>query len=77
MSVHADRVIRKTVHDFVKTSRPRHTPLGRMVWTGDPERWRLELYKWSDERWDEENGAGAVGGTPEECVVEATLGWGA
>ncbi len=62
---------------FGKARGPRRTPLGRMVWTGDPERWRLELYKWSDERWDEENDAGTVGGTPEECVVEATLGWGA
>ena len=54
----------------------RRTPLGRMIWAGDPERWRLELYKWSDECWDERNDAGTVGGTPEQCIVEATIGWG-
>lgn len=54
----------------------RRTPLGRMIWAGDPEHWRLELYKWSDERWDERNDAGTTGGTPEQCIVEATLGWG-
>lgn len=53
----------------------RRALLGRMVWNGDEERWGLELYKWSDECWDEDNEAGTCGGTPEECIVEATLGW--
>ena len=61
---------------FAKARGRRRTPLARMVWTGDPERWRLELYKWSDERWDEENDACTAGGSPEECLVDATLGWG-
>ena len=50
-------------------------PLARMVWTGDPEKWHLQLYKWSDERWDEDNEAMTAGGTPEECMVEGSLGW--
>ena len=52
-------------------------PLGRMVWNGDPEEWCLELYKWSDECWDTANDAGTSSGTPEECIEEAALGWGA
>ena len=56
---------------------PPRKPLGRMVWTGDPKRWRLQLYKWSDECWDEDNDAGTLGGTPEQCLEEAVLGWGA
>jgi len=39
--------------------------------------WRLQLYKWSDECWDEGNKAGIRGGTPERCLKEAVLGWGA
>jgi len=50
-------------------------PLGRLVWTGDPERWCLQLYKWSDECWDEENEAGTGGGTPEDCLVQSVHGW--
>ena len=52
-------------------------PLGRMAWTGNPKKWRLQLYKWSDEWWDEKNDAGTIGGTPEDCLTEAVLGWGA
>jgi hypothetical protein len=62
---------------FGKSKGPPRTPLGRMVWTGDPRKWRLQLYKWSDECWDEGNDAGMAGGTPEECITEAVLGWGA
>lgn len=51
-------------------------PLGRMVWTGNPERWGFQLYKWSDEWWDEHNDGNTLGGTPEECLAEAVLGWG-
>ena len=62
---------------FGKSKGPPRTPLGRMVWTGDPKDWRLQLYKWSDECWDEDNDAGTYGGTPEQCIKEAVLGWGA
>ena len=61
---------------FAKRGGAPRTPLGRIVWTGDPETWRLQLYKWSNECWDEENDAMTNGGTPEECIVEASLGWG-
>ena len=60
---------------FGKRGGRRRTPMGRMVWVGEAERWGLELYKWSDECWDEDNEAGTHGGTPEQCIVEATLGW--
>jgi hypothetical protein len=53
------------------------TPLGRMVWTGDPKQWCLQLYKWSDEYWDVDNEAWTAGGTPERCLKEALKGWGA
>ncbi|MBN1489919.1 MAG: hypothetical protein JXA69_08380 [Phycisphaerae bacterium] len=62
---------------FAKKGGARRTPLGRMVWTGNPEIWHLQLFKWSDECWDTENEAGCTGGTPEECLAEALLGWGA
>jgi len=62
---------------FGKSKGPPRTPLGRMVWTGDPKDWCLQLYKWSDECWDEDNDAGTDGGTPEQCIEEAVLGWGA
>ena len=61
---------------FLNRGGVRRTPLGRMVWTGDPDTWRLQLYKWSDECWDEENDAWTNGGTPEECIVQAIRGWG-
>lgn len=51
-------------------------PLGRMVWTGDEKRWGFQLYKWSDEIWDERNEGDCCGGTPEECMFEAIVGWG-
>lgn len=60
---------------FGKKGGARCTPLGRLVWSGDPEQWSLELYKWSDECWDQDNKAGTVGGTPEECMTKAVLGW--
>ena len=60
---------------FAKKGGARRTPLGRLVWTGDPERWCFQLYKWSDECWDEENEAGTGSGTPEECLAQAVLGW--
>ncbi len=60
---------------FARKGGARRTPLGRLVWMGDPERWWLQLYKWSDECWDEENEAGTGGGTPEECLAQAVLGW--
>ncbi len=60
---------------LVRKRRRPAVPLGRMVWTGDAERWHLELYKWSDDWWDEENDASTAGGTPEECLAEAVLGW--
>ncbi len=53
----------------------RRTPLGRAAWTGDPELWNLQLYKWSDECWDEHNDACTIGGTPEECIRQAVAGW--
>ena len=52
---------------LIGKQRPPAKPLGRMVWTGDVKHWRLELYKWSDEWWDERNDASCIGGTPEEC----------
>ncbi len=58
---------------YGKARGPRHKPLGRMVWTGDPERWKLQAYLWEKETWDEKNEAGNHGGTPEECMIEATL----
>jgi hypothetical protein len=60
---------------FAKKGGARRTPLGRMVWTGNAENWMLQLYKWSDEWWDEDNEAERPGGTPEECIVQAVLGW--
>ena len=60
---------------FAKRGGARRTPLGRMVWTGDPGQWGLELYKWSDECWDEDNEAGTAGGTAEECIDQAVSGW--
>jgi hypothetical protein len=60
---------------FAKKGGARRTPLGRLVWMGDPERWCLQLYKWSDECWDEENEAGTGGGTPEECLAQSVHGW--
>lgn len=62
---------------FAKSKGQLRKPLGRMVWTGNPKSWRLQLYKWSDECWDEDNDTGTCGGTPEECLTEAVLGWGA
>ncbi|NLX13799.1 MAG: hypothetical protein GXY44_09130 [Phycisphaerales bacterium] len=62
---------------FAKRSAACPVPLGRMVWTGDPESWYLQLYKWSDECWDEDNDAGTDGGTPEKCLKQAIRGWGA
>ena len=62
---------------FAKGRRkPSAVPLGRMVWTGDSEDWRFQLYKWSDEWWDEENDGSTYGGRPEDCVFEACVGWG-
>ena len=60
---------------FGKSQGPRRTPLGRMVWTGNPEDWDLELYKWSDECWDTDNDAGTRGGSPEECMEETVRAW--
>ncbi len=60
---------------FAKKGGARRRTLGRLVWTGDPERWHLELYKWSDECWDEENEAGTGCGTPEDCLARSVLGW--
>lgn len=62
---------------FAKSKGRPPKPLGRMVWTGNTKKWRFQLYKWSDECWDEHNDAGTRGGTPEECMAEAVLGWGA
>jgi hypothetical protein len=60
---------------FGKKRGVRAQPLGRLVWTGDPAHWQLQLYKWSDECWDEANDAGTIGGTPEDCLNEAIAGW--
>ena len=60
---------------FLKRGGAPRTPIGRMVWTGDVENWQLQLYKWSSEHWDEENEAVTSGGIPEDCLIEAIVGW--
>lgn len=58
---------------YGKARGPRRRPLGRMVWTGQTERWELQAYLWAEECWDTKNKLGSYGGTPEECMIEATL----
>ncbi len=49
----------------------RLSPLCRLRFTGDPERWGFEIYKHSDAWYDEDNEFPGGGGTPEYCFSVA------
>lgn len=46
-------------------------PLCRLGYTGDPDRWRFEIFHFSRDRYDEEQDFPFGGGTPEECFAVA------
>jgi hypothetical protein len=43
-------------------------PLCRLRYTGDPDYWALNMFKWSSERYDTRNDFGFGGGTLPECL---------
>lgn len=47
-------------------------PLCRLRYTGDPNYWAMQMFKWSTERYDTRNEFGFGGGTLQECL-EALL----
>lgn len=46
-------------------------PVCRLRYTGKVEDWDLQMFKWSDERYDTEGDFMFGGGTPEECLEAA------
>lgn len=49
----------------------RPSPLCRLRYTGDPEYWEFQIYKYSDESYDDEGEFPFPGGTVEECFDAA------
>src|SRR5439155_21492117 len=47
------------------------SPLCRLRYTGDADEWGLEIYKHSDDSYDQENDFPFPGGTPERCFSVA------
>lgn len=43
-------------------------PLCRLRYTGNLDNWTLQMFKWSNERYDTRNDFGFGGGTMEECM---------
>lgn len=50
-------------------------PLCRLRYTGNPEDWTLQMFKWSSERYDTRNDFGFSGGTLQECMDALLRGY--
>lgn len=50
-------------------------PLCRLRYTGNPDDWTLQMFKWSSERYDMGNDFGFAGGTMEECMRAMLSGY--
>lgn len=53
---------------YIYTTDAQGGPLCRIRYTGDPDYWALQMFKWSSERYDTRNDFGFAGGTLPECL---------
>lgn len=50
-------------------------PLCRLRYTGNPDDWTLQMFKWSTERYDTRNEFGFTGGTLDDCMQAMLSGY--
>lgn len=73
----ASSLIIEAKRGFIYVKEGHGGPVCRLRYTGDPDDWDLQMFKWSTERYDTGGEFAFLfgGGPPEECIESAVGGY--